>query len=157
MLKAAWEEVSPRTIKNCFAKAGFFCDLEPEIELIEPPLDWTTISNGLLYEDFLRVDENVSTLGQLTTEEIVAQIQNKKACEAESSEEEFEEAGVEEKLPTNTEAYDFLQKTMMFVEAQENVPDNIFAAAHSLDTFLLNCQVHKKQKKITDFFQKSNA
>lgn len=153
MLKAAWDEVRPLTIKNCFSKAGFFCSSEPEIELIEPPEDWTTISNGLLYEEFLSIDANLSTFGQITEEEIVSKIQNKKICESESSGDERKEENVEEKLPTSGEAYNYLQKTNKFIEAQEDVPDNVFAASHTIENFLLNCKIqNRKQRKITDFF-----
>lgn len=149
-LKAAWEEVGPVTIQNCFAKAGFLCSLEPDVELIEPPQQWSQISHGISYEDFLNIDQNVPTFGGMTAEEIVSQIQNKKICE--SSDNESDEEDVEEKLPTCQEANDFFQNTIKFIEAQQGVPDDIFAAAHKLEKFLLNCQLQKKkQAKITDF------
>lgn len=45
---------------------------------------------------------------------------------------------------------------MKFIEAQKDMPDNIFSATHTLENFLLNCQIKNiQQKQIThDFLKK---
>lgn len=153
MLKAAWEEVTPLTVRNCFAKAGFFCTVEPEIEILDIPDGWSKISNGSSYEDYLSVDENLSPFGHRTDDEILGL---KKMRENESSDEE-EEAIAEERLPTSSEAIDHLEKTSKYIEGQENVPDSVFAAARTLESFLLHTQIlNKSQKKINFYFKSAS-
>lgn len=155
MLKAAWDEVTASTIKNCFAKAGFFQTVEPEIEIITAPEGWDALSNGCSYEDFLKVDENLSPFGLREVDDIVSELLNKKLRQEDSSEDEdlADSKNTDEKLPTGSEAFEFLQKTSKYIEGQENVPDFVFKAARELESYVLNSIVaNKKQKKITDFF-----
>lgn len=155
MLKAAWEEVTQLTIRNCFAKAGFFSSEEPEIEILEIPEGWSNVSNGVSYEEFVNVDGNLSPFGHRSDDEIVSSLLHKKARTEESSDDEDESEIVEEKLPTCQEAINHLEKTNKFIEAQEDVPDSIFAASQLLESFLLQSQIkNRQQTKITDFFQK---
>lgn len=65
MLKSAQDEVIACTIKNCFAKAGFYCAVDREVEIIETSEDLTpeglaALLGGVPNEDFLDVDENIS-------------------------------------------------------------------------------------------------
>lgn len=147
MLKSAWEEVTSTTIKNCFAKAGFFCSEEPEIDIIEPPADWAQISNGIAYEDFLNVDENVSPFGIRSDDDIVRELQNKQIRAEDSSEEEDEPEEIEKNLPTGSEALTYFEKVAKYVESFENVPDSIFKATRELESFLLQSVVVKKKTK----------
>ena len=75
MLKESWNRVTPETVQNCFKKAGFFSTLEPEVNLIvETPKDWNDISNGVSFEDYVDIDENLSVFGARSDEDIIAEI-----------------------------------------------------------------------------------
>ena len=64
MIKAAWDHVKSETIRDCFAKVGFQITVEPVVELLEKELeDWAEISNGVKYEDYLCVDEDIAVFG----------------------------------------------------------------------------------------------
>lgn len=153
MLKESWNRVTPETVQNCFKKAGFFSTLEPEVNLIvETPKDWNDISNGVSFEDYVDIDENLSVFGARSDEDIVAEIQRKKICLESSSEDEEEEDS--ETVPTFSEATDYLNKLMKFVHAQENVSDSILNGMQDLENFVLNVSLkNKKQKKLSVYFK----
>lgn len=92
LLKTAWQKVESETISNCFAKAGFFPYVEPETSLFESDSDiatyWPDISKNVAYDEYLNIDEKVSTFGRSTDNEIVAEVLNKKICHNETSDEE---------------------------------------------------------------------
>ena len=74
MLKVAWSGVKQESVTNCFTKAGFVTPITPvEEEALDPP-DGMSSSEFQTYVDF---DVSLECHGQLTEEDICAQILQK--------------------------------------------------------------------------------
>ena len=74
LLKVAWSGVKQESVTNCFAKAGFVTPITPvEEEALDPP-DGMSSSEFKTYVDF---DVSLECHGQLTEEDICAQILQK--------------------------------------------------------------------------------
>lgn len=77
----AWDQVTLTTMPNCFAKCGFFrSPAEVPRELENPEIEgWDRLDAGCTADDFCTADDNVTTCGVRTVEEIVEEA----TCEAE--------------------------------------------------------------------------
>lgn len=125
--------------------------MEPEINFLlnDTSIDtfWTEITKKIKYDEYLSVDESLSTFGSMTDNEIVAEVWNKKIRKDESSDEEQEAGEIEKKeIPAVSQASNYVEKLKLFVEGQEIVADSVLFALQTLEEFTLNMEI--KQKKI---------
>lgn len=162
MCNSAWDQVTQKTIANCFRKGGF-CHIEGEEENeaareVVPTVDnWEEVRHdaGVRYEEFVNMDEDLVVCGEQTDAEIVADVMNKRNDGASSDEEGDQPELPEIPIPTASQASNYIQHLRRFVEGQQNVSDTIFQALNKLEEFTttrcINC---KMQSNISSFFKK---
>ena len=95
-ISAAWNEVTPTTLRNCFRKAGFnvfeesgdvddtdSASLVSEVEQQLRCLQQSGMAglDEITPEEYINADEEVTTAGELTNDEIVAQVQGHNSIE----------------------------------------------------------------------------
>lgn len=85
----------------------------------------------MLYEHFLKIEANLSSIGLGTVNGIILELLNKKLCEDYSVNEvaQIDTNDIEEKLLIGSETSDFLKETTKYTKGQANIPDYIFKAA----------------------------
>lgn len=161
MTRMAWSNVAQSTIANCFRKCGFSFETEavmPAIEVTEEPPQWQKMitifpceTNALLtFEDFVRFDDDVYVCGQVTDEDIVADVTEPHESADESEE---DDDGSPPQNVTRRDAQSALLTLQNFLESKEGVPDPFFSSLVDLQKFVKNSVVHT-QSKITSFFAK---
>lgn len=160
LLSKAWTQVTPKTISNCFLKAGF-SQKENNSEIEDETLEivnlerWEEVTSDVSYEHYIHVDDNVAVCGELTDGEILEEVLENRTGNPESSEEEEGEIEVAEvPVPTASEASKILENLRRFVEAQPDVKDGIFQSISELEDFVYRVKINKPiQTKITKFFK----
>lgn len=153
------ENVSQKTIKNCFSKAGFTEKIdeweeEDEMDLATLKRQWgilqktATVDADFLLEDFLEIDNDVGTTDLPTDQDIIDDIKS-----IEDHEEETETGECPAKFSENEirNAFDIVRTTL---RGQESVPDQIFMHLNKCENFVEQQLFFKSnvQKKITDYF-----
>ena len=100
-------------------------------------------------EEYINADEEVTTAGELTNDEIVAQVQGHNSIE----DDDDDDADTDNNAPevTLSEAQICIKKLRHFFAAQEGTT-SFFASIDMLDNFLDQKRASFKQSKITDFF-----
>ena len=159
MCSTAWDQVTSKTVANCFKKAGYLHaeDKDEEIEetnendkeqnvveiLDDPNNDW---------ENFVNIDENLAICGELTDAEIVSEVVSQ---ENECSDEENDPAINEKTTPTVSQVLKLIEDMRIFAESQENVGSEIFQALNKIEEFTNERRNNSlKQTKISSFFSK---
>ncbi|XP_046684648.1 tigger transposable element-derived protein 4-like [Homalodisca vitripennis] len=93
MASKAWNNVTENTIKNCFKKSGFKQQVDEEEESVvedcsivetdnselASPVLWRQVTQaltleGLSFEDFVAVDDELATCGKLSDADIIASV-----------------------------------------------------------------------------------
>ncbi|XP_051162415.1 tigger transposable element-derived protein 6-like [Leptopilina boulardi] len=157
----AWYAISDITIKNCFKKAGFCTDAgnSAEEDDVDVPSieEWSTLlfcENSVenpTFEDFVRVDDNVIVAGELTEDDIIANLTMANNS-AEEDDEENENLTVTEKpVPNKQETLKALETVHRFLEFSSSVDKSLFDKIYALEKEVENINI-KKQTKITDLF-----
>lgn len=139
--RRAWNAVSDVTIKNCFKKAGFgIClanedllteqhevELENEVEVGPSYDEWAVLvshntdvdESTPTFEDFVRIDDHVSTSGEYTDDDLV-QICVSPWTDGDDSEDEASQSHIldreMEKIPNKQEALNALETLHKFFE-----------------------------------------
>lgn len=152
---AAWDQVTCRTIENCFRKAGFVNkstevnseESNPSAEIME--------NSDPDFEYFVNIDENLVVCGEETEDDIIAEVVQKKS-ETSDDEEELESDEANQPVPTPKQAIQLIEELQRFVEAQPNVDEAIFRSLNKLKKFASQQQQKNlTQRKLSDFFGKS--
>lgn len=146
MADFAWRNVTKKTIKNCFIKAGFKErsnnaeeNQTTDLNIIEvqdgdsiTSIQWAVIKNklnlGISFEDFLDIDTSLETCGTLTDADILADV--KAASDEEESEMEQQE---EHQNVTVKEAEKAVNTLRAFLESSENIGSESFASIAALE------------------------
>ncbi|GBO46906.1 hypothetical protein AVEN_123195-1 [Araneus ventricosus] len=74
----AWKNVLQKTIRNCFALAGFLTpvDVNPienaESDNFAPPENWSILSDVTAVEEFVQCDSKLATCSLRTIDEMIA-------------------------------------------------------------------------------------
>ncbi|KAJ4430271.1 hypothetical protein ANN_22483 [Periplaneta americana] len=162
MIQNAWQKVTCDTVANCFRKAGFVhqrdeSQPQQDSEDITPVEYWEDVGHDLPYETFVSFDDSLAVCGELTDEDILAEVRNKKAKNASSDEEEENQSKLPEiSLPTSTEAIFHFRELKRFIEGHQNVHGSLFDALNKLEDFTVTQKINKKkQTKITSHLIKA--
>ncbi|XP_042901996.1 tigger transposable element-derived protein 4-like [Parasteatoda tepidariorum] len=172
MTDHAWRNVTQKTIQNGFKKAGFKNEREEEMGIIEEETeisekeaeetyipdeemieinsqDWNAIKSGLKvnisFEEFLQVDDSLATCGTLTDSEIVDNVR----CISED-ENEVDEEHIEAPKVTVKEAEKAVERLTNFLECQENVGHEGFAALSNIRKIIESKKI-RRQKSLKDY------
>jgi hypothetical protein len=166
----AWNNVTQQTIKNCFAKCGFQCEISAEIttdqEIVEIESNednnfWEVLSDsigieGITFEDYVNSDNDVTTCEEYSEQEILEY--NFNSIQNDNNEDDIndnESNDSDETLPlekpTFLSAIDSLNNLRNYLlfrdknESSLNLLDKV-------EDDLVNYQIsHLKQSKITSF------
>lgn len=166
----AWNNVTQQTIKNCFAKCGFQCEISAEIttdqEIVEIESNednnfWEVLSDsigieGITFEDYVNSDNDVITCEEYSEQEILEY--NFNSIQNDNNEDDIndnESNDSDETLPlekpTFLSAIDSLNNLRNYLlfrdknESSLNLLDKV-------EDDLVNYQIsHLKQSKITSF------
>lgn len=164
MIDKAWNNVSEKTIKNCFKKSGVNVSVsESDVEFdAYPKVQWDRIKEyffkenveeSITFADFVEVDKCVATSGFLQDDDILESIADERLVDDDDADlEEMEDEVNSEHYISSNEARGALNTLRSYLERAE-VDDTIFLAFRNLDNTLEIQEVKlMKQKKITDFF-----
>ena len=161
LLRTAWNLVTPTTIQNCFAHARFILNSEteqPEENEIDPTLSEmfnrvsSVLNVSISLNEYVTVDENVTTAPVLTDTDIVETVQVDN-CEGDDSDDELDTENDSENVPTATDMLSLLSRVGgRYFEA--NSEGEMFEHVDKLEQFVENKIVQNcVQKKITDYFK----
>ncbi|XP_061169489.1 tigger transposable element-derived protein 4-like [Saccostrea echinata] len=138
MLYEAWTKVTDKTIQNCFRHANFSTDtaVDPPVSSDgdEDPEDDITLAALRLrvpFEDYARVDENVTSTEAMTDRDIVENIIAARAPENEDDSDKEEPTETARKPPTK-QVVKALELVRDWVEMTENTED-LFPALQKLE------------------------
>lgn len=160
--RKAWYLVSDVTVKNCFKKAGFWKSTdeqglpeENDAEIGPSNEEWTKLvsheSNMLMpsFDDFVQIDDDVTTAGELTDDDIVKNCVN--TCIAgNDSEDEAQIPETEIKIIPMKLALNALETVHQYFEYAAVVDQAIFDKIYELEKNIQNTKT-ETQTKLTDF------
>lgn len=162
--RKAWYLVNDVTIKNCFKKAGFWKstdeqDLpeENDVEVGPSNEEWTMLvsheSNMLIpsFEDFVQIDDDVTTAGEQTDDDIVKNCVNT-CISGNDSEDEAQIPETEIKIIPKKLALNALETVHQYFEYAAVVDQAIFDKIYELEKKIQNTKT-ETQTKLTDFFK----
>lgn len=165
-ISKAWAcDVTPTTITNCFAKAGFKIPEEMQdddednekITLAELMKKWKKLKQAVPnceeveLEDYLQIDDDVTVAEYPDENDILNDILGVNDAEENNDEDDVEEF-------VNVSEADVLSAFSTIrrgLQLQENVPDNLFVNLSKVESFFEQRTIFKNrvQTKITDFFR----
>ena len=175
MVSKAWQQVTQKTIKNCFKHAWpslYEFDEEDDLPLNQwlirqaeedednlPLSVWLAKNNfklenlnPIITDAFVGVDNDLATTNMPSNEEIIAQIGDVEQVDSDKDEEEPSE----EIPPTLQDAIKGIKNVKRFLESRSNTEDHILSASLELEMYLQQniFMTRQKQMNITDFFAK---
>lgn len=104
MITKAWNNVTKKTISNCFKKSGFKAE-EQEEDVTDVPTNWEEVSEaldlqGMEFEEFVSFDDDVAVCGELTEADILDSV----SADPDADPEEEEETESDRPDPTVKDA-----------------------------------------------------
>lgn len=163
MLRSAWNSVKPTTIENCFRHAGFSkianslasqesADIESEPTFneifgkVSELLDCPTVS----INEYVSIDNDVSTAPILTEKEILEMVKNPKVSA--DSDDEFDNGFNDAvPVPSTSEVRKMINSVRCYLDAHSN--GEMSKTIDDLEQFVDNIALKNTfQKKITAFF-----
>ncbi|XP_070392420.1 tigger transposable element-derived protein 6-like [Dermacentor albipictus] len=156
MIKAAWIEVTPECIRNCFRKAGFADAPEAGIEDTEqsqPDDDlWRRVVDANLagcdldWQDFVDVDDAAEVAESFCDETAVREV--RASSDAEASNDDSDPSEPAPVSATTAVSHIEALRNLVYFKA---LGDEHIAALNKLETAVIGCAL-TKQTTITDFF-----
>lgn len=160
MISAAWENVSEKTISNCFRHAGFKESIESHqptnqavdydeatIHCLAKELNPSLSEN--IIQDFVDIDYDVAICSSLTDQDIIEEIQDEeKNNDDDDEEEELFIPSLNEALTAATTLKQFLSFTHGFSETDVQ---NLGKIVSIMQNNYIKIISERKQSKITDF------
>lgn len=167
MANKSWENVTKKTIANCFKACGFVKEeTEPEIvtpDPVEDPIEseWNAVmahcnvNNDTTFENFVEVDNDVAVVGTLTDDDIVAAVTDRDEADADDDGSGADDESGADNLHfvTMKEARRAVETIRTFIEQSSDIGDHVFSALVTIEnTVDTQCKKAAKQSRITDFF-----
>ncbi|XP_072140427.1 tigger transposable element-derived protein 6-like [Dermacentor andersoni] len=156
MIKAAWMEVTPECIRNCFRKAGFADAPEAGIEDTEqsqPDDDlWRRVVDANLaccdldWQDFVDVDDAAEVAESFCDETAVREV--RASSDAEASDDDNDPSEPAPVSATTAVSHIEALRNLVYFKA---LGDEHIAALNKLETAVIGCAL-TRQTTITDFF-----
>lgn len=155
----AWLQVDPRTIQNCFKKAGFLipddATTEEEVMAEDPdssPAQWGILGTDVTFEEFVGVDDAVPTSEIQSIDDIIDDHMSQNEDVADDDDDEEEEEA--RPAPTYREAVDALDTLSRYLNSVSG-SEHLFPSLYKVEQHIeeLACS-KRKQTKISDFFSK---
>ena len=161
----AWNEVTTKSIKNCFIKAGFdkraievpeeTWDAEDELPLSflkNLPIETIFGGNQYTFDDYVNVDEDLLVTEYPSEDEIIVNLLQPETHDQENG--DSSDSGSESvKLPSMSAVNNAFETISTFLNTQDNVPSEIFGAFDKIERFCENINFKKvKQSCITKYF-----
>ncbi|GBM36140.1 hypothetical protein AVEN_107746-1 [Araneus ventricosus] len=164
-------DVTDRTIRNSFAKAGFFVSNEnsastkdeDNITLEEFKKMWIQlrekeeINDDVLINDFLSLHSEAETSETLTESDILDSVKNKNNMAMNCDEDEDDEDGNYHDAEINKTSYDEMLKSFKTIrrglQFEENTPEGVYGALQRCEMYHERKHFFKQktQTKLTDF------
>ncbi|XP_072380523.1 uncharacterized protein [Diabrotica undecimpunctata] len=122
LISKAWESVRKETIINCFRFSGLTNDLQPSgiayNDIAQKHLQdaVSLLSSDCSADDYVRVDDKISTSEELSDIDIVLSHQTSDKQSTDEADEELEDFG---KIPTVAEAYAACSTIRAFIQTAE--------------------------------------
>lgn len=152
MCHNAWAKVTTTTIANWFKKARFKKKSDDTGLLEEDADKWE--ANGVTFEEYVNLDEEVAVCGELSEEDILAEVKNKKSAELSDAEEE--DTGPEAPIATTSEALHHMREFRRYVEGQTDASEAVFNSINFLEDFSNFKKISSaKESDILKYFQKN--
>ncbi len=155
-ITAAWEDVSDKTIKNCFRKAGFLeADSNLDSDVDESIVDTDVLekvkASGINIDDYVSVDDMLVTGEEQSLDEIITEFQSA-ATEGEDDESDDDEENTPEPPPSKSDAFNSLGVLRHYLTSLPNVPEEIFFQVNAIENVVLHPRC-TKQLKIDHFLK----
>lgn len=169
IMRSSWSYVEEKSIVNCFRHAGFVSaaaavpiadDDNQEAEAEEVPVavmappGFSQLGEGVSWEDFVHVDDEVETTAVLSVKEIADSVREISLCETVVEEEEDD--SVTREIPTSKQAATCVDTLMDFLQMRplSDASDTFMDNLRAMQTFIHNTAITEaKQTSITDFFR----
>ena len=168
MISAAWQEVKPTTLKNCFRKAGWKKEggMESEADEEEEEEDLIPLSvlrerlllpESMTFDDYVSVDDNLLTFEQMTETDLLMEIAASNRDEEEEEEEQDDDGGDGQQdngnsqICSQSEARTFIEELRKYFESKAQTSDITFSSINQLESAVTKC-VNLRQPIINDFF-----
>lgn len=166
LIKKAWQFVSSETIANCFRKAGFLN--EPIfVDINEEDSDSSSVENlwsnfaarkplnsSIKLNDFLYIDDCVTTKGDVTDIDIVEHVLLKRnGLDVEDDDNDDSEEIVIPPITDIGAAFDIIKRYLIAQQKAENALNSLLQVENNISRFEIN---KRKQCKITRFFASSS-
>lgn len=145
-LTAAWHNVTPQTIQNCFKKAGF-----REGVAEETTLELEKVINGVNMEEFTTVDDNLETTDCQTVEEIMESLLEPAEDSGEDNDDD-ENGSLTTSTPNVGEALHAIKTLQAYLGATQTSSD-WFSKLYSVEnSVLLTHKQFSKQTTLDSYF-----
>lgn len=163
-IKKAWDEVSPRTIQNCFSACGFDVITTDESDTaLENPEEVEIDGWGILssvfdvdakFNEFVEVDCDLPVCFPPTDESIVREVLGREE-EDDAGLDNLEDPEIEPPTPpTVQEARQAIDTIRCFLESSEDIEYDIFRKLNEISSVVSKLEKKRlKQMKINDFFK----
>ncbi|XP_044764425.1 uncharacterized protein LOC123320989 [Coccinella septempunctata] len=160
-IKKAWDEVSPRTIQNCFSACGFDVITTDESdtalenpEEVEIDLYTSVFDVDVNFNEFVEVDCDLPVCFPPTDESIVREVLQREE-EDDAGFDNLEDPEIEPPTPpTVQEARQAIDTIRCFLESSEDIEYYIFKKLNEISSVVSKLEKKRfKQMKINDFFK----
>lgn len=141
-ISRSWDMVKPETIKKCFEKC-LQIEAVTEIMEVEEVYEENPLLEGVTFDDFVNMDQNL-LIGNLdiAEEEIV----------------ELQDDDVEEEAPppppSKKDAMRYLMEINNYLRPRSDITSDIYQAMDKLTSIIVKNDNNVKQTKINEFFKK---
>jgi hypothetical protein len=152
MTKRAWSLVKPETIVNCFRKSGFTPQVDDVVMEDDEPSTNIFDSLGISVDDFAELvdcDVQLECYGDMTDEDIVAEVRRTDEIQSVIDEEEVEEVvEVERAMPSRSEIFGALDVLRNAFQFKGTKFDNLYALEDDVHAIMSSAQ---RQSLITQY------
>lgn len=175
MASKAWNNVTAKTIENCFLKSGFKRqNQDDEGEDVDcsvagtstddaiRPEQWAQITTsldieGITFEEFVSFDDDLAVCGQLTDTDIIASVSKPEEEEDDANDSDDGVAEAPDPVPSLRDARCAISTVQKFLQQKTVMSDQVVQSIAILDNAIDKVTLTGKQTTIRDFFNSRPA